>query len=354
MSSNIRRNDYVSSIATLDNRTSYHNNTFLNSVPNNAVPSGQGVNPLPPERLPENDPRGKRGGLPIIVGIQPNLFRPNPQFLNGPRATGNSAYSSYHALQLQVQRRFYQGLQFQANYTWSKLLDITSSSQPTDQDAIGFYQIRSDYSYSDNDITHNFKTNFIWDLPIGTGRRWANSMHPVLNHIIGGWTVASYIEAATDFPLNIAVNGTDRTAPASTGGIRPSWIEGVKHDKTTSQIGEVTRTGTGVTYFDPSVFDNLMTRTLIGNLGNVPRNYWRGPGFFNVDLTLSKFFTIHEEKTIEFRAEFFNFLNNPNFANPNLNASRGPYVDLNQPDAGRIIETLGNPRLIQFALKFRF
>ena len=68
----------------------------------------------------------------------------------------------------------------------------------------------------------------------------------------------------------------------------------------------------------------------------------------------SKFFKIQEQKTIEFRAEFFNLLNHVNFANPELNAPRGPYVDLSNPDAGKITTTLGYPRLIQFALKFRF
>ncbi len=350
----IVRNDYVSTIATIDNSTAQFADAFYLSVPKTAVPSGKGLNPLPANRLPAADPRGRFGALPIIVGIQPNLFRPNPQFLNGPRATSNAALSNYHALQMQIQRRFYQGLQFQANYTWSKNLDITSVSEPTGQDAISFYEVRSDYSYSDNDITHNFKLNFIWDVPLGKNRRWLNAVHPVLDHIFGGWQIASYMEMATDFPFNIAVNGSDRTAPSSTGGIRPSWVQGFAHDKTISQIGEVTRTPNGIFYFNRSEFDGLMTRTLIGRLGNVPRNYWRGPGFFNIDTTLSKTFQIMEGKELEFRAEFFNMLNYVNFANPALNSPRGPYVDLSNPDAGKIIEQLGNPRLMQFALKFRF
>ncbi len=354
VASNIARNDYVSTLATIDNSTAQHTDAFYRSVPTTAVPSGKGLNSLPADRQPSADPRGRFGALPIIVGIQSNIFRPNPQFLNGPRATGNSAWSSYHAFQLQLQRRFHQGLQFQVNYTWAKNLDVTSVSQPTGQDVISFYSIGGDYSYSDNDVTHNFKTNFIWDVPLGRNRKWLNSMNPVLERVLGGWQVASYIEAATDFPMNIAVNGRDRTAPASTGGIRPSWVQGFEHDKEVSRIGNVTRTATGVSYFKPSDFDGIMTRTLIGNLGNVPRNYWRGPGFFNVDMTVAKLFPIKEQKVIEFRAEFFNLLNKVNFANPVLNADQGPYVDLSKPDAGAIISSLGNPRLIQFALKFRF
>jgi len=253
-----------------------------------------------------------------------------------------------------MQRRFYQGLQFQVNYTWAKNLDVTSVSEPTGQDAIAFFCRKCDYSYSDNDITHNFKTNFVWDVPLGKNRKWLNAMNPVLDKVLGGWQIASYFEAASDFPLNVAVNGNDRSAPSSTGGIRPNWAAGVTHDKTTSQIGEVQKTANGVRYFSPSDFSSLMARTLIGKLGTVPRNYWRGPGYYNIDMTLSKSFNIHEQKNLEFRAEFFNLLNHANFANPTLNAARGPYVDLSNPDAGIISDTLGNPRLIQFALKFTF
>ena len=66
--------------------------------------------------------------MPIIVGVLQNSFRPNLQWINGPRATTNAGWSNYHAVQLQIQRRFYQGLQFQGNFTWGKNLDVTSSS----------------------------------------------------------------------------------------------------------------------------------------------------------------------------------------------------------------------------------
>lgn len=351
VASPIQRNDYVSTLATLDNRTNPHNNAFLTSVPLNAVPSGQGLQTC--TRLP-GDPRRLFGCFPIIVGVQPNIFRPNPQFLNGPRVTGNAAYSSYHAFQLQLQRRFYEGLQFQFNYTLAKNFDVTSVSQPTGQDVISFFEVHRDYAVSDNDVTHDVKLNWIWNVPVGRERRFLNGMHPALDHILGGWQVAGFMEASTDFPYNIAANGRDRTAAATTGGIRPSFVPGVKRTNKTNDIGEVKKTGSGVVYFDSKEFEGLLTRTFIGELGDVPRNYWRGPGFFNVDLLVMKSFGIREGVRLDFRAEFFNLLNRANFANPNLSADRGPYVDLSIPGAGKIIDTLGNPRLVQFALKLVF
>ncbi len=353
IASAIQRNDFVSTIAGFDNRTDFNSNDFLSSVPANAVPSGMGLDICPDGRDPN---RNRFGCLPIIVGIPEDFFRATPQFLNGPRVTGNSAYSNYHAMQLELTRRMSEGLQFQLNYTFSKNLDITSVSQPVGQDIISFLCIRCDYSFSDNDITHDFKFNWVWELPVGRGRHFGSGMNPWLDQVIGGWTVAGFFSAATDFPYNIAVNGRDRTAPASTGGIRPSFASGSGEDDV-KDIGSVQRRGNGVFYFDPAEFDGRLTRTLIGNLGNVPRNLFRGPGWLNTDLVLMKTFDlskIGESWRLDFRAEFFNAFNRANFANPSLNADRGPYVDLSGGDAGRIIETLGNPRLIQFALKLRF
>ncbi len=353
ISSAILRNDFVSTIAGIDNRTDFHGNDFLTSVPGFAVPSGMGLSPCPEGRDPN---RNLFGCLPIIVGIPEDFFRATPQFLNGPRVTSNSAYSNYHAMQLELTRRMSEGLQFQVNYTFAKNLDITSVSQPVGQDIISFLCIRCDYSFSDNDVTHDFKFNWVWEIPVGKGRRFGNSMAGVLDQAIGGWTLAGFVSAATDFPYNIAVNGRDRTAVASTGGIRPSFAAGVGEDDV-SDIGSVQRRGNGVFYFDPAQFDGLLTRTLIGNLGNVPRNLFRGPGWFNADLVVMKTFDlspIGESWRLDFRAEFFNAFNRANFANPSLNADRGPYVDLSSGDAGRIISTLGNPRLVQFALKLRF
>lgn len=253
-----------------------------------------------------------------------------------------------------------EGLQFQVNYTYAKLLDVTSVSQPTGQDIVSFLCILCDRGLSDNDIRHDFKFNYIWEIPVGRGRAFGSGMRPLADQILGGWTVAGFLTWSSDFPMNIAANGRDRTAAASTGGIRPTFDPSVKDSGEFNSLGKVERRGDGVFYFDPEEFDGVLTRTLIGSLGNVPRNFFRGPGWFNMDFMVMKSFNLSgvgplgENWALDFRAEFFNLFNHVNFANPSLNADRGPYVDLSKPDAGKIIDTLGNPRLIQFALKLRF
>lgn len=100
------------------------------------------------------------------------------------------------------------------------------------------------------------------------------------------------------------------------------------------------------------------------DIGDVGRNCLRGPNQVNLDFSLAKFFPVSESRTFEFRVEFFNVFNHPNFANPisNLNAlvASGGSIDpttgqvLTSGNFGRIISTSNNPRIVQLALKFNF
>jgi hypothetical protein len=101
----IRNNNLADIMNALDTTTSFESNSFLASAGLSPVPAG-------------TDPRG---WMPLAVGLPNNAFRPNIQFLNGPRVASNGFYSSYHGLQTQINRRFYNGLQVQANYTFSNV-----------------------------------------------------------------------------------------------------------------------------------------------------------------------------------------------------------------------------------------
>jgi len=295
-----------------------------------------------------------RGNLPLILGIPANSFRPSPQFLNGPDIITNAAYSSYHGMQLQVNRRFSRGLQFQMNYTLAKFIDIADCTNCTGAQINNFFEINNRRSISSNDMTHNLKTNFIWELPFGYGRKWASGVHPVVSHIIGGWQLTGILEISGDYPFNTYYS-SQRTSYQ--GGDQPNWVEGFEHDRGTAKIGSVGRNSVGqVVYWQHSDFGRegpgrsgvggIFEQPLIGTEGDVPRNYFRGPGYFMMDMALMKNFNIDENKYIQFRAEAFNLFNNVNFGNPSQN--------LRSSSFGIITGTTGNPRLLQFALKFFF
>jgi len=142
--------------------------------------------------------------------MQDNVFRPNLQFLNGPRVVSNAFYSSYHAMQIQLNRRFYNGLQFQWNYTLSKNLDITSTNAPSDASITDFFQRNVNYGPSGNDITHDMEMNFIWELPFGPGKWLGKDLTGWKAHLIGGWQVSSIIGANSGDGLTLGYS-TDST-----------------------------------------------------------------------------------------------------------------------------------------------
>ena len=197
----IRNNNLANIVAQFDTSTNFHSNTFLTSAGLRALPAGTDA----------------RGWLPLAVGLADNAFRPNIQFLNGPRVASNGFYSSYQGFQTQFTRRFYNGLQAQANYTFSKNFDITSTTQPTGQSVIDFFDRNADKGLSTNDITHDIKGNFIWELPFGPGRRFASASNGFVNQIVGGWQISSIIEAATSFPYAITYNSISSSWEAEPG-----------------------------------------------------------------------------------------------------------------------------------------
>jgi hypothetical protein len=326
----IRNNNLANIIAQFDTSTNFHSNAFLSSA---------GMNPMPAGADP-------RGWLPLAVGLPDNAFRPNIQFLNGPRVASNGFYSSYHGFQTQINRRFYNGLQAQANYTFAKNLDITSTTQPTGQSVIDYFDRNADKGPSANDVTHDFKANFIYELPFGPRKRFGSSNGGVLGQVIGGWQVSSIIEVASSFPLADGIR-YDSQSSSWGGGTRPDFVPGKEIDGSVNSIGSVRRDAQGrVIYFTEDDFQGLFQRPQLGTIGTVPRNLLRGPGYWDVTVGVLKNFRIAEGKEIQFRGEFFNIFNHVNFGDPNANLESGSF--------GQITTQRGDPRIIQLALKFYF
>ena len=328
VATNIVNNNLANIIAQFDTSTNFHANSFLTSA---------GLRPLPAGADP-------RGWLPLAVGLADNAFRPNIQFLNGPRVAANAFYSNYHGLQVQFNRRFLNGLQAQTNYTFAKNFDITSTTQPTGASVIDFYNRDADKGPSSNDITHDLKTNFIYELPFGPERRFANSRGGVVGQLVGGWQVSSIIEIATSFPYGIEYGSQSSSWQ---GGVRPDFVPGVVIDSSVNNTGFVRRDAQGrVIYFTQDDFKGLFQRPKLGTIGTVPKNFLRGPGYWDVTMGVLKNFKISEGREVQFRGEFFNLFNHVNFDDPNANLESGSF--------GQITGQRGDPRIIQFALKIFF
>ena len=231
----------------------------------------------------------------------------------------STGQSSYHALWLSANKRLSRGLQFSASYTWSKSLDYNSLSTQgvVVQDS---YNLRGDRGLSDYDVRHRFVWSGTYEFPF-TGHQ-----------LVEGWQLAAIVQSQSGNPVNIVtsdstVNGVPNTLrPDVTGPIRI--------------LGEVDR------WFDTSVF------TAVPRFGNFGRNVIIGPGFHNVDLSLSKRTRIGAKLNMELRAEIFDLFNHPNFGQP------GNVVG--SVDFGKITTTRfptgdsGSSRQVQLALKVSF
>jgi len=280
-------------------------------------------------------------GVHLLAVRNPNQPPPGPvQVYPVSPAIGllftmeSRAQSNYHALQVKVNKRWADGLSFLGTYTWSKSMDDSVGYWPNS----GVSQLPQDsrnyeeYSLSDWDMRHRFTFNYVWELPVGRGRRLLTDAHPVLDHILGGWQLTGIFlaQSGTPFKPTISVN----QANTANGGVqRPDRLAD----------GNLSRSERSVDrWFDTSAF----ALPALFTFGNSGRNVLIGPGIVNLDLGLFKNFSLSDRLSLQFRAEFFNLTNTPHFGLPNT------AIDL--PQGGTINGLTTPPRQIQFGLKLLF
>jgi Carboxypeptidase regulatory-like domain/TonB dependent receptor len=235
--------------------------------------------------------------------------------------------SDYHSLQAKATRRLSAGLGLVAAYTFSKSIDNgpapfnlgRNHQQPQDP-----FNLAAERALSVNDVRHNMVVSGIYELPAWRG---AGSLKAALS----GWQVNGILNMRSGTPFNVVRNGASQVA----SGLRPNLVGD-------PEVAGSERTLTR--YFNVSAFSSTgLGPTEPGDAG---RNIVRGPDYINVDLSLFKTMRIAGAATSQVRIEAFNLANTPHFANPNADLSRG--------DAGTITQTVGNARILQFALRFMF
>jgi hypothetical protein len=286
-----------------------------------------------------------------------NFFLANPN-LNFARVTGNGASSSYNALQIEVRRRFSTGLFLQANYTFSKALTDSETIAGNDP----YRTIRNvglDRHRANFDITHTFNANWLYDLPIGPGRRLLNTRVPVVSQLLEGWQIQGLISWHTA-PYKSILSA--RSTVNQFGGDNTATPIGDAVGTVSNSIG-IFRTPQGVFWINPNLLSvslnpatglassatlvsGLFTHPGAGQLGTMGFNLFKSPRFFQTDFSVLKRTKILEKTNLEFRAEFFNFFNNANF-----NASGS--VNFESTQFGRITNTF-DPRIIQLAMRFNW
>jgi hypothetical protein len=284
-----------------------------------------------------------------------------PVGVNGPKVNPNfaslnlhdfSADSYYHALQLNLTKRFSYGLQFEAAYTLSKSIDTASATESVfSNGALGSFRqdpfdSRGQRGLSDFDTRNNFVANFLYDLPFGKGQRYGGSIDGVAGKLVGGWSTGGIVNLRSGFPFNVSL-GFDRVGSGIDNPqyLRPNLAPGKKIEDAI--------TGDPSAFVDPSFFQLQPA----GFYGNSPRNAVRGPNLKTFDMTLTKRTAITERLRTEFRFEAFNLFNRANFAPPNaVNRVIYTNVDANgnpvlNPTFGQLTNTAAFERQLQFGLK---
>lgn len=264
----------------------------------------------------------------------------------------NSSTSNYNALQAQFFRRLTHGLQVLANYTWSHSIDTGSSSSPGDNFSTGARtDPNANRGNSDFDVRHSFTAGLTYDIPKIPG-------NVVLRRVLGFWSIDNIIQARTASPLtvydnNLAIGGTGVA-------VRPDLVPGVPIYLTGPQYpgGKALNKAA---FKDPPVdASGQPTRQ-----GNLARNSLTGFGASEWDFTLRRQFNFTERVNLQFRAEFFNILNHPNFGPPNTNLASATFGQSSSMlgralgrggsfSAGGALYNIGGPRSTQLSLRLSF
>jgi hypothetical protein len=269
--------------------------------------------------------------------------RPFPSIDTSINYFNSAGNSEYDALQTRFQHRFSAGFSFIVNYTWSHALGNASNANLGAQNNDAFRWIAHpewEHANLDFDVRHRFVASYIWDLPFGKGRKLGSGISDAANLLIGGWEISGVatLSSGTWYTVTDA-NGN--FANSDSFSQRPDAVPGQKANGHPCVPG---------TFFNTCAFHDPP----LGSLGNVGQNTIQGPDLKNVDLSVLKTFPIHESRRIEFRAEFFNLPNHPNF----LFAKPGPQNGNNStvfgtPTFGYVTASRA-PREIQFGLKAYF
>jgi hypothetical protein len=269
--------------------------------------------------------------------------RPNP-YLGAGFFWYTEGNSSYNALQLDLMRRLSQGLQFRANYTWSKSLDMNSGltgaqAQNQAQMILDRNDLRRDWGPSALNVTHQSSISAHYELPFGQGRRWLGAAG-LQNKLIGGWDLNGIATLLSGFPFTPQI-GSNRSGDGDTRNpdrpsLNPSFSGPVV-------LGKQTR------WFDPNAF----VLPAAGTFGNLGRGVFKGPALAELDLSLLKNTAVTEKLNLQFRAEFFNILNHTNLGTPNAVVFSGTSGAISG-SAGLITSTATTSRQIQFGMKLIF
>jgi hypothetical protein len=257
----------------------------------------------------------------------------------------DAGLAHYNSLQIRAETKSARhGIYALIGYTYSRAYDTGFTDGLGSIIGATYFPLpnwkKLDWGLSQINLNHNFTASVIYQLPFGKGQKWGGNWNGVANAIAGGWELTMIEKATSGFPVFVYdsnnTSGANLENTNAQSFIRPNQTcDPVSSHPTLSE------------WFNPGCFSQPKP----GQLGNANRTPLSGPDFVNTDFSIIKHFVPREGMRIDFRTEFFNVFNHPQFGAPGGN---GEGADFNTPTFTAVNYTVNNPRLIQFALKLAF
>jgi Carboxypeptidase regulatory-like domain/TonB dependent receptor-like, beta-barrel len=245
----------------------------------------------------------------------------------------SSTSANYNSMTVKAERRFTNGFTLLSSFTWSHNIDFTGELLNNGENVSGYrdhYNPGIERSSSNQDRRLAWVTSYVYELPFGKGKKMLSSGAGAW--LLGGWQLGGIASFLSGRPLTHSIN-VDRQNNG--GAVRGNWVRDPNLPASERTIDR---------WFDTTFV--VATPAGVGQIGNAGRNLIIGPGVKNFDFLLSRsFFMPFEGHYLQFRFESFNFTNTPAFGNPN--------TSVGSVNAGQITSA-GDPRRIQFALKYVF
>ncbi len=306
--------------------------TLANSIATRLQPSASGLQSV--------TALSGAGAFPLI---------PYPQFGGGLFVIDSNDFSTYHGAIVQIHHRS-KDLDGQLSYTFSKSLDTrsfdpvftrvnTGATQSGSSTPIDIYNRRLNYAPSDFDRTHVVQSYWVYSLPFGRGKRFGTNFGRMLDTIAGGWEVAGLVTVEGGRPFTI-YSGSNTVANVRQ---TPANCSGCSRD-----LGQVfDDPASSFKFYYTGDQRNRFSAPVAGDFSNTGRNFFRGPGFVDMDATFAKNIRLTERFRFQLRADVSNLLNHPSFDLPTATITSTVF--------GRIRgATTSASRKIQLGAKFYF
>jgi hypothetical protein len=271
------------------------------------------------------------------AGLPDTWIKNFPQFTTAYIGT-NSGRSYYNSLQASVRRQT-GALKFTLNYTFSKSMDNWNSegNGTNNASAMDWFNLALNRGRSDFDKTHAFNALIMYTLPVGKGRKLLGDAPRIVDSLLGGWEIGLIPTWQSGSVFTVS---SGRAIGPNNGA--SSWVT-YTGDRS---IGALDRRGDGVYMFSEAQ-KAAFGFPEAGTIGTAGRNTFRGPRYFNADISLLKRFKVTEKSAFTFRAEAYNLTNTATFGTPAATLTTLQSV-------GKFSGTIGGARVMQMALRFDF